>query len=157
MGTLEWRRLIGGPSPLDKFRSQKGKFEKWDWNGVPRSPLLFLDTTCGFDMTRFFFHVRDDRDGVSRDSEGQELPDLEAARREALNSNREMLGERLLHGGSLGHRQIEIANEKGDVLAVLNAKDTLFQEDQLRSFNDDVAKSAPTFEVNTTSSKPAGR
>jgi hypothetical protein len=45
-------------------------------------------------MTRFFFHVRDDGDDVSRDTEGQELPDLEAARQEALNSNREMLGER---------------------------------------------------------------
>jgi hypothetical protein len=106
-------------------------------------------------MTRFFFHVRDDASDVSRDTEGQELPDLEAARREALNANREMLGERLLHGGSLDCRQIEIANGKGEVLAVVNVQDTLYQEGHLRSFDDDVTKSAPSFK--TISSKPAGR
>jgi hypothetical protein len=108
-------------------------------------------------MTRFFFHVRDGVNDVSRDTEGQELPDLEAARREALNSNREMLGERLLHGGALDHHRIEIANDKGDVLAVVNARDTLFQEGQLRSFNDDVTKSAPSAPLNPTPSKPDGR
>ena len=59
---------------------------------------------------------------VSRDTEGQELPDLDAARREAINANREMLGERLLHGGSLDHRQIEIADESGTVLAVVECR-----------------------------------
>ncbi len=105
-------------------------------------------------MTRFFFHVRDGRDDVSRDTEGQELPDLEAARREALNTNREMLGERLLHGGSLGYRQIEIANENGDVLATVNAKDTLFQEGHLRTYSDDVTQSAPTSASKLRSVKP---
>jgi hypothetical protein len=106
-------------------------------------------------MTRFFFHVRDDESDLSRDTEGQEFPDLEAARQEAVNSNREMLGERLLHGGALDHRQIEIANAKGEILAVVNVQDTLYQEGQLRSFDDDVTKSAPSFK--TTSSKPDGR
>jgi hypothetical protein len=104
-------------------------------------------------MTRFFFHVRDG-DDVSRDTEGQELPSLDAACQEALNTNREMLGERLLHGGSLDDRQIEIANEKGEVLAVLNSKDTLLQEGQLRSFKDDVTQSAPTAESSTSSNRP---
>jgi hypothetical protein len=107
-------------------------------------------------MTRFFFHVRDDGDDVSRDTEGQELPDLEAARQEALNSNREMLGERLLHGGSLDHRQIEIANEQGEVLAVLNTEDTLYQKGELRSFSDDITKSAPNGDI-ATFSKPGAR
>ena len=107
-------------------------------------------------MTRFFFHVRDGND-VSHDTEGQELPSLDAACQEALNTNREMLGERLLHGGSLDHRQIEIANEQGEVLAVLNSEDTLFQEGQLRSFKDDVTKSAPIAEIGTSSSKPGAR
>jgi hypothetical protein len=101
-------------------------------------------------MPRFFFHVRDS-DDVSQDTEGQELPDLEAARREAINANREILGEKLLHGGSLNHRQIEIANEKGDVLAVVDANDTLFQDGQLRSFPDDITQSAPV--VKATGSK----
>ena len=93
-------------------------------------------------MPRFFFHVRDTNGDVSRDSEGQDLPSLEAARQEALNSNREMLGERLLHGGDV-ERQIEIADEEGKVLAVVNVRDTLFQEGHLRTFPDDVTKSAP--------------
>jgi hypothetical protein len=101
-------------------------------------------------MTRFFFHVRDGGDDMSLDTEGQELPDLDAARQEAINTNREILGEKLLHGGSLNHRQIEIANEKGDVLAVVDANDTLFQDGQLRSFNDDVTKSAPVVRATGT-------
>jgi hypothetical protein len=97
-------------------------------------------------MPRFFFHVCEMREGgndVSRDTEGQDFPDLEAARREAINVSREMLGEKILHGGALDHRRIEISNEKGEVLAVVDARDTLFQEGQLRSFNDDVTQSAP--------------
>jgi hypothetical protein len=105
-------------------------------------------------MTRFFFHVRGADGDVSRDIEGQELPGLDATYQEALSTHREMLGESLLHGGALDYRQIEVANEQGEVLAVLNAKDTLFQEGQLRAFKDDVTQSAPT---NATASKPDAR
>ena len=108
-------------------------------------------------MTRFFFHVRDRDSDLGRDTEGQEFPDLAAAQQEALNSNREMLGESLLHGGSLDHRQIEIANDKGEVLAVVNVQDTLYQEGQLRSFDDDVTKSAPTIPLRMISSKTGER
>ncbi len=94
-------------------------------------------------MTRFFFHVRDDGGDLSRDDEGQELPDLEAAEREARNSNREMLGDELLHGAQVAARQIEIANEKGDVLAVVDVRETLFQKNHLKAFTDDVTQSAP--------------
>ena len=45
-------------------------------------------------MTRYFFHVRDEDGDISHDREGQDLPDLEAARIEAISTNREMLGER---------------------------------------------------------------
>jgi hypothetical protein len=92
-------------------------------------------------MARFFFHVRDGAD-LSRDEEGQELPDVEAARQEAINSNREMLGERILHGGPLNHRQIEIADETGHVVEVVRAVDVLFEHGRLRSYDDDVTKSA---------------
>jgi len=108
-------------------------------------------------MTQFFFHVRDKEGDISRDAEGQDLPDLEAARREAINTNREMLGENLLHGGSLNNRRIEICDEKGDVLAVVDARDTLFKEGQLRSFNDDVTKSAPTASLNASGVKRPAR
>jgi hypothetical protein len=92
-------------------------------------------------MPRFFFHVREGAD-VSRDREGQELPDAEAARREAISTNREMLGERLLHGGSLNHRQIEIADETGHVVEVVRAADVLFSQGKFLSYDDDVTKAA---------------
>ena len=95
------------------------------------------------DMARYFFHVRS-ADGISYDREGQELPDLEAACLEAVSSNREMLGERLLHGGALGPTQVEIADGDGKVLAIVTAKDVLIEEGHLRAFSDDVTKSAPS-------------
>jgi hypothetical protein len=108
-------------------------------------------------MPKFFFHVRDADGEISRDTEGQELPDLEAARTEAISANREMLGESLLHGGSLNHRQIEIADESDKRLAVIDAKDVLFQNGQLSSFSDDVTKSAPSLSIGSTGSKAAAR
>ena len=104
-------------------------------------------------MTRYFFHVRGADDLVSCDREGQELPDLEAARAEAVSSNREMLGERLLHGGRLGPRQIEIADESGNVLATISAEDVLMRNGQLRAFPDDVTKTAPSSSVAETGKK----
>lgn len=92
-------------------------------------------------MPRFFFHVRDGAE-ASLDREGQELPDTEAARREAICSAREMLGEGILHGGHLDHRQIEIADESGTVLATVSAADVLLRDGKLRSYDDDVTKSA---------------
>jgi hypothetical protein len=98
-------------------------------------------------MAHFFFHVRDDEGGFSRDDEGQELPDLEAAKREALNSNREILGEQLLHGSEVPAREIEIADQAGTVLAVVNVREALFQKNHLRAFADDVTQSAPKMSV----------
>ena len=93
-------------------------------------------------MARFFFHVRDGAD-LSRDEEGQDLPDVDAARREAVSSNREMLGERILHGGALDHRQIEIADEAGQVVCVVTSADVLLKDGAFQSYDDDVTKSAP--------------
>jgi hypothetical protein len=129
--------------------------------GPERGHILsveFRQTNSGSkDMPKFFFNVRDSDGEISRDCEGQDLPNLEAARAEAINANREMLGERLLHGGSLNHRQIEIADEDGKVLAVVDANDVLFQDGQFRNFPDDVTKSAPSASPNATGSKIAPR
>ena len=108
-------------------------------------------------MTRFFFHVRNGKNDLSLDNEGQELADLDAARQEAMNASREMLSEKLLHGGALGQRQIEIANQDGKVLAVVKAKDTLLKENHLRSFDDDVTRSAPSARLREISAKPGAR
>jgi hypothetical protein len=95
-------------------------------------------------MARYFFNVRGSDGTVSPDREGQDLPSLEAARAEAVSSNREMLGERLLHGGSLGPREVEIADEGGKVLATVTAEEVLLRDGQFRAFSDDVTKSAPS-------------
>jgi hypothetical protein len=94
-------------------------------------------------MPRYFFHVREGGD-LNRDGEGQDFADVEAARREAVNSVREMLGEKILHGGALNHRSIEIADETGHVVDVVNSRDVLLKNGQPRSYSDDVTQSAPT-------------
>ena len=91
------------------------------------------------------------------DMECHEFADLEWGRRVAVASNREMLGEGLLHGGAPGGRQIEIADEKGNVLAVVAARDVLLEKDQPRVFRDDVTKSAPSAKLNGTGAKPESR
>ena len=103
-------------------------------------------------MPHYFFHVREGAD-LSRDEEGQDLPNVEAARREAINTSREMLGEKLLHGGSLNHRTIEIADETGRVVDVVGANDVLFQAGKLRSYSDDVTQSAPVTQPRNPPSK----
>jgi hypothetical protein len=96
-------------------------------------------------MPRYFFHVREGTE-LNRDTEGQDCADGEAARREAISSAREILGEKLLHGGALNSRTIEIADETGRVVDVVNVKDVLFKNGRFRSYSDDVTQSAP---VNT--------
>ena len=103
-------------------------------------------------MPHYYFHVREGAD-LSRDQEGQDLPNVEAARREAINSSREILGEKLLHGGSLNNRTIEIADETGHVVDVVNANDVLYQGGKLRSYSDDVTQSAPVTQPRNSLSK----
>ncbi len=106
-------------------------------------------------MSRYFFNIRDSDGDVSRDIEGQELPNLDAARAEAISTNREMLGERLLHGGSLDHRKIEITDESGTILASIDARDVLFRDGKFRDYSDDVTQSAPTGLARSTGKKRA--
>jgi hypothetical protein len=93
-------------------------------------------------MPRYYFHVREGGT-LNRDEEGQELPDAEAARKEAISAAREILGDKLLHGGSLNGRAIEIADETGHVVDEINSRDVLFQNGRFRSYSDDITQSAP--------------
>lgn len=99
-------------------------------------------------MPRYFFHVREGAD-ISRDREGQELPDVEAARREAIAANREIMGDKLLHGGTLDHRSIEIADETGHVVDVVSANEVLLKG----VYTDDVTQSAPVTQTRNTPSR----
>ena len=75
-------------------------------------------------------------------AKARNFADVEAARQEAINSVREILGEKLLHGGALNHRSIEIADETGHVVEVVNSRDVLFKDGRFRSYSDDITQSA---------------
>ena len=94
-------------------------------------------------MPHYYFHVRSLSGDISRDTEGQDLPGLDAARNEAVSAGRELLGERLLHGGAIDGRRIEITDEAGNALATVSVDDVLFQGGRYRSYSDDVTKTAP--------------
>jgi hypothetical protein len=96
-------------------------------------------------MPRYFFHVRHG-DTFTRDEEGQELANAAAARHEAVSAGREILGEKLLHGGGLDSRVIEIADEAGQLIGSVNINDVLYKDGKFRTYTDDVTQSAP---VNT--------
>lgn len=93
-------------------------------------------------MPRFYFNVREGQN-LYRDPQGQELADFEAARKEALNSSREIIAERILHGGAIDSRTIEIADEAGAVVDTVETREVLMGRDGFRSFADDVTQSAP--------------
>jgi hypothetical protein len=76
-------------------------------------------------MARFYFHMRTG-DRIERDTEGAELPNLEAARTEALLSAREILADAIK-----APRQPKlmdcfvIADEKGRELATVSLKEAM--------------------------------
>ncbi len=103
-------------------------------------------------MPRYYFHVREGSQ-ISRDAEGQELANAEAARSEAISASREILGEKLLHGGSLNHRSIEIMDDSGHIVDVVSSNDVLFKKGEYRTFTDDVTQSAPVSQPRNTPSR----
>jgi len=74
-------------------------------------------------MPHYYFHIREGQ-ALTRDACGQDLPDVEAAREEAIATGYALLGER---PGGL-HRTIEIADETGYVVDEINARDILFHQ-----------------------------
>jgi len=63
-------------------------------------------------MPRYFFHLRNDN-GEAEDETGQELPDLEAARRRALKAAGEIIAEELAQGRDRVRIAIDIEDEGG--------------------------------------------
>ena len=66
-------------------------------------------------MTRYFFHLRNGRT-LTEDEEGLEFPDLDAARKEADASAREMLAEAVKMGHDDAPDAIALYDEKGEKL-----------------------------------------
>ena len=75
-------------------------------------------------MPRYFFHLRNDLDVP--DPEGQELPDLRAARAQAVAYAVDMAAASVLEHRkvNLGHR-IDVEDEAGQVLDTVNFGDVV--------------------------------
>ncbi|MBY5446575.1 hypothetical protein HFO93_24490 [Rhizobium leguminosarum] len=69
-------------------------------------------------MPRFYFNILSEA-GSLDDWEGTELPDLDAARMEAVRDARALMSSAVLLGYDIASRSIEIRNEAGDILLVL--------------------------------------
>jgi hypothetical protein len=72
-------------------------------------------------LPRYFLHI----DELDTDPDGAELPDIDAARREAMLGAREMLAEWILHGKEDIATRIIITDAQGNVLAVVHMRDLL--------------------------------
>jgi hypothetical protein len=72
-------------------------------------------------MPRFYFHVYNDL--VATDEEGLELPDVDAAREQAMDSARELVCESIHQGHlNLDHR-IEVDDENGRRVMTVSYRD----------------------------------
>ena len=68
-------------------------------------------------MPRYFFDVLHDGEDVTRDHDGVDLPNLEAAEIEALEIWKRILKERIAGAADPLHWQVVIQNENGTALA----------------------------------------
>jgi hypothetical protein len=66
-------------------------------------------------MARFFFHVRNDGELIS-DHDGIDLPGLNEAAREALQSVRELLAEAIKTGKPKVAEAVLVADEAGQIV-----------------------------------------
>ena len=82
----------------------------------PTAPVAFAADA------RFFFNLFNDV--VAIDNQGVELPDFEAARKQALTGAAEIIAERITQGErvQLDHR-IEVQNAEREVIWVLRFRD----------------------------------
>jgi hypothetical protein len=72
-------------------------------------------------MPRFYIHVRNGA-GLSEDLEGFDLPDVEAARNEAIAAGKQSIADHLLNGGLLSEallHSLEIVDESGTTISTV--------------------------------------
>lgn len=75
-------------------------------------------------MPRFFLHIDDGTQRIE-DEEGSELPDLEAAREEALAAARQLWAAAILAGQDIGARRFVVADGNGKVIDTVEVDDAL--------------------------------
>jgi hypothetical protein len=74
-------------------------------------------------VPRYFFHVYDDV--IAQDDEGRELPNLAAARLEALRGARALIGEQVSHGYIVLSHWIDVVDEHGDNVLTITFRDAV--------------------------------
>lgn len=75
-------------------------------------------------MPRYFFHLHDDVD--VEDEEGQELPDLDAARKRGERYALDMTAASVLETRKVNlHHRIDVANESGEIVCTVAFGDVL--------------------------------
>ena len=67
-------------------------------------------------MPKFFFHLRDNQNSLSRDDMGLDFPDAETACLEAYQGAIDMAREYFANGRNPRGYALEVVNEAGDVL-----------------------------------------
>ena len=72
----------------------------------------------------FFFHIHDGT-SIIEDFDGTDLPDLTAARVEALASARDLLADRVRAGQVVDGQHFEITDESGAIVGKVMFKDAL--------------------------------
>ena len=74
-------------------------------------------------VSRFYFHIYDDI--VANDEEGLELPNLAAARLQALKGARELMTEQIRHGCLELSHWIDVTDEGGDKVLTIAFRDAV--------------------------------
>ena len=74
-------------------------------------------------MPRYFFHVYDDI--VAKDEEGAELPNVAAARLNALVAARDLIAEQVRHGYIVLSHWIDVTDEQGDAVLTIAFRDAI--------------------------------
>lgn len=75
-------------------------------------------------MPRFFLHIDDGTQRIE-DEEGSELPDLAAAREEALAAARQFWAAAILRQQDIGTRRFVITDDEGTVLDTVEMDEAL--------------------------------
>jgi hypothetical protein len=75
-------------------------------------------------VPRFYFHIIDGTTTIL-DPDGSELPDLAAARAEALQSARHLLADKLRAGEVVDGQKFEIRDGDGRLLATVPFRDAI--------------------------------
>lgn len=74
-------------------------------------------------MPRYFFHVYDDV--IAQDEEGAELPNLAAARLNALAGARDLISEQVRRGYFVLSHWIDVVDEQGEKVLTVAFRDAV--------------------------------